>query len=245
MLTNSRAHDRAPRRRTRGMRRTAPFGWLAFAVGLTACAGRTADSAAPDARTPDAPVDAGPADALPAPEVDANAADALEAHAPDADTEPADSPVEATSGDATDADGDAAPPECTPGETLPCYNFIVACEWGSRVCGNDGRWRECPCVQCDFQLGAGTCSWIEEMADSSSVPRYSGSLGVYRIGEDGGRSLIQQVYGSSCPTDGGWQSEVSGDGGTRMLTVSLCPASCDEHQANGVQFVLTTYCVQT
>jgi hypothetical protein len=227
------------------MRRTALFGWLALAVGLGGCSGKTVDSARPDARTADAPADAGPADALPAPEVDANPADALEADAQDADMPPGDSPVDAVSEDATDADGDAAPPECTPGETLPCYNFIVACEWGFRVCGNDGRWRECPCVRCDFQLGAGTCSWIEEMADSSSVPRYSGSLGVYRIGEDGGWRIIEEDYGGTCTTNGTWYSEVSGDGGTRTLTVSLCPALCDEHQGSGVQFVLTTYCVST
>jgi hypothetical protein len=83
------------------------------------------------------------------------------------------------------------------------------------------------------------------MADSNLVPENGGGLLVERIDEDGGRYPIQQIYGSSCPTDGGWQSEVSGDGGTRTLTVSLCPASCDEHQASGVGFVLGIKCAYT
>jgi hypothetical protein len=222
-------------RSTRSTKVIALSAWLAFAVELGACATRTIDSTAPDART----ADAGSGDAFPS--SDSDPADAWDADTQDSDTPLRDSPLEATSDDATGTDADGAPPECAPGQTRECYNLIIPCGPRLETCRLDGTWGGCPCVVCDGPLGVGACAWTEEMADSELVSE-NGFVAVQRIVEGGGEVYIDEGP-DTCTTSAGWYREVSDDGGTKTLTVSLCPALCDEHQTGGVQFVLRLGCM--
>jgi hypothetical protein len=206
-----------------------------MAVGLVGCAAGPADSAELDARPRDAPSDAGATDATQGQDAQRE------------DTTPADSSVEdaqigeTITEDATGADAEAAAAECTPGETRACLDVIAPCGM-SAACRNDGTWEPCYCVSCDSRLAAGTCSWTVQMSDDPVLPD-TRNMYVVRV-QQGVRSALEPISGSLCAADGGWYSELSGDGGPTILTVTLCPASCAERESMlGVDFVLGFYCV--
>jgi hypothetical protein len=109
---------------------------------------------------------------------------------------------------------------CTPDdEPKPCFAIGTGCPTMT-VCWAPTGTLHCPCRHCIFDLEARACSWTVY----SDYP-YAGF--VNRIGLDGGSTRVPFIEPGPCLDDdfGYFVSAVPG-----TLTVTLCPASCREHQ---------------
>jgi hypothetical protein len=122
-------------------------------------------------------------------------------------------------------DGDFIP--CTSGEEpQPCAAVLTGCP-SFTVCSERFGLR-CPCRTCMLTLQPGVCSWTL-MVDN---PRMNF---VDRIGIDGGSQRLQEIAPGPCADEPGFIVErVPG-----VTTVTLCPASCREHELDpSVTFTL-------
>jgi hypothetical protein len=124
------------------------------------------------------------------------------------------------------SDGDIIP--CTPGEEpRPCSAVLTGCP-AFTFCSERFGLR-CPCRTCLLALPPGECSW--------TLPVDNPGLNlVDRIGIDGGTQRLQEVIPGPCGDDeaGFVVERVPG-----VMTVTLCPASCGEHELDpNVTFTL-------
>jgi len=109
---------------------------------------------------------------------------------------------------------------CTPGdEPIACSAILTGCPSLSYCSERFGLM--CPCRSCTWTLEPGVCSWTVTVENP-------GLNIVERVGIDAGRpQRLQQVEPGPCGDDefGFFVTRVPG-----TTTVTLCPASCAEHE---------------
>jgi hypothetical protein len=111
--------------------------------------------------------------------------------------------------------------KCTTGEEpRPCAAIFTGCPSMSECSERFGRM--CPCRSCKVALEAGLCAW-EVMAD------YPDATWVDRVQPDGGSRRLDRVEPGPCRAD---QSGFVVTWVPGMTTVTLCPATCREHEAD-------------
>jgi hypothetical protein len=135
----------------------------------------------------------------------------------------------------------AAP--CTPGEVCACHGaWQTGCPSYRKCHGENGGayagyWGICNCATCTLQLDPSACSWTLASTDDAGVRLPNGTNTTVTKTDAGGNVTTLALVGSesACTgNDGYYAVAVYNDPVTSTmiasLTLTLCPASCAEHQ---------------